>query len=272
MKNILKSAMAIFMALAIMLCMGCSTPAGSGNGGGSGDGGSNPPIVLTEDTDFEALKSDKFTEDEKQEIINMLAYYSRPHGLFVYPDYNFTTKGTLHTEDNAGSTDNIESTIYRKSGVLYISEYEVNREEWYKELYLLDSNAVVGYVNYGLIWTGFGKITNQQYQEEEQIDLNEAKALVAALVYDESESAYVVKDYVLTHETDGEITHGVIYNKMILKVVDGKIAYMKLYATTYSRYPGEEDYEMHLTQEFKFFDYGTTNFEVPDVSGVIIPE
>lgn len=284
----MKNRLLTFLLAFIMLfAVGCTPP---GNDDQTGSGGSNPPeesITLTKDTDFENLRSEKYEESDIEVLSGVYALYTLPHGLLLEPDLNFTAEGTASVkgydyeiDPTIGETLESSFLINRINGVWYHFQQD-EQNNIAQQVAVLNGEKVDWYqMEPGETnWFYFGELTQEALARSDyETYVEKAEEFFKALTYDEELGAYVLDEFLwlAQYEDFGENNYYrnfITHTDIVIKVVDKKIAYLKMTAINFSEYcsNGERDsYTTEITEEAVFYDYGTTEYTIPDLSNATV--
>ena len=194
-----------------------------------------PGVVLTADTNFEALESEKVDAAGWAKAFNP-ASYSNFTALAYYDSINiYLVQKSTGTSGFFGEKDDpdYDMYLYTSADGKYMGMSGGQVAEWPEGIYMRDGMPVL--LNYSCMCPNFAKF-------------------FAEFTYDETKKSYVyagkgirTNDYFLTGGTSAD------YVKVELKIVNGLVAYVSV-----------EDKDGNK-ENTKFYDFGTTAITLPAI-------
>ena len=194
-----------------------------------------PGVVLTADTNFEALESEKVDAAGWEKAFNP-ASYSNCTALAYYDSINiYLVQKSTGTSGFFGEKDTHDEDMYLYTNAdgKYMGMSGGQVAEWPEGYYMRDGMPVL--LNYSCLCPNFAKF-------------------FAEFTYDETKKSYVyagkgirTNDYFLTGGTSAD------YVKVELKIVNGLVAYVSVEDSNGNK------------ENTKFYDFGTTAITLPTI-------
>lgn len=194
-----------------------------------------PGVVLTADTNFEALESEKVDAAGWEKAFNP-ASYSNFTALAYYDSINiYLVQKSTGTSGFFGEKDTHDEDmyLYKNADGKYMGMSGGQVAEWPEGIYMRDGMPVL--LNYSCMCPNFAKF-------------------FAEFTYDETKKSYVyagkgirTNDYFLTGGSSAD------YVKVELKIVNGLVAYVSVEDSNGNK------------ENTKFYDFGTTAITLPAI-------
>ena len=199
------------------------------------DDDKKPGVVLTADTNFEALESEKVDAAGWAKAFNP-ASYSNFTALAYYDSINiYLVQKSTGTSGFFGEKDTHDEDmyLYKNADGKYMGMSGGQVAEWPEGIYMRDGMPVL--LNYSCMCPNFAKF-------------------FAEFTYDETKKSYVyagegirTNDYFLTGGSSAD------YVKVELKIVNGLVAYVSVEDSSGNK------------ENTKFYDFGTTAITLPAI-------
>jgi hypothetical protein len=208
------------------------------------------PTVLTEDTDYDSLVSEKVTKEQWEAAFDVASYTN----VTISNTYKSVSENGTRTSDYIWMTEegNDEKLVYMSTGA---------HNEYYNCKKTADGNIYLSYNDSD--WQEFEKDTDtykvyDTYFMTYKIASQDFGAFYEKFTYNESTGAYEFYGTIGTDEITTNATfeyHDLGYYRATVKIINGKLAYVSAVRNVDK---GHNEYDYAY-----FYDYGTTEFEVP---------
>jgi hypothetical protein len=202
-------------------------------------------ITLTADTDFDALVSDNVTESEWDNAFAESSFKNATIKTTI-PYYGeviiWNSQETTDAQYRYMNCVEGKSTENEYSFVMFVSA-----KDGQVDVYLLSEDG-----QFEKYEESNQDLLDEMYNSYKCACLN-LSGLYSSFTYDETEKAYI-------YDGEGIMSNAVLdarqiyYTKVKVKIVNGKVAYI------YSERFGYDE-----TAEYFVYDYGTTEFEIPEI-------